>query len=101
MRQAPLSGACVHRSRDGSTDTLPSTEVTKIVVYDRARKIHGYLQYLVKRGHEASNPFAQLCDRHGERSLAPILRAACAADPTKAFAALLKPPLWSSSLGPI
>jgi integrase/recombinase XerD len=77
------------------------TEVSKIVVYDRARKIHGYLQYLVEGGHEAHNPFAQLCERHGERSLAPILRAAGAADPTHAFAALLKPPPWSSSLGPI
>jgi hypothetical protein len=55
------------------------TEVTKIVVYDRALKIHGYLQYLVEHGHEASNPFARLCERHDERSLAPIIRAASAA----------------------
>ena len=77
------------------------TEVTEIVVYDRARKIHGYLQYLVTRGYETHNPLAQLCERHGERSLAPILRAAGATDPVKAFAALCKTPPWSSSLGPI
>jgi site-specific recombinase XerD len=78
-----------------------STQVSEIVVADRARKIHGYLEYLVERGLEASNPFAQLCERHGERSLAPVIRAASAADPATAFAALLKPPPWSSSLGPI
>jgi integrase/recombinase XerD len=77
------------------------TEVREIVVYDRARKIHSYLQYLVKRGYEASNPFAQLCERHGARSLAPILRAAAAAEPAKAFAGLRPPQPWSSSIGPI
>ena len=77
------------------------TEVSEIVVYDRARKIHCYLQYLVEHGHEAYNPFAQLCERHGERCLAPILRAAAAAEPAKAFAGLIKPEPWSSSIGPI
>jgi integrase/recombinase XerD len=77
------------------------TKVTEIVVYDRARKIHGYLQYLVEQGHEGSNPFAELCKRHGERFLAPILRAAAAAEPAKAFAGLIRPAPWSSSIGPI
>lgn len=76
-------------------------EVSEIVVYDRARKIHSFLQYLVERGHEASNPFTQLCERHGARSLAPILRAAAAAEPAKAFAGLISPKPWSSSIGPI
>jgi len=78
-----------------------STEVSAIIVADRARKIHRYLEYLVQRGHEASNPFARLCERYGQRALSSIIRAALAADPEIAFAALVRPPPWSSFLGSV
>jgi site-specific recombinase XerD len=78
-----------------------STQVRPLVVADRARKIHRFLEYLVQQRYVAMNPFAGLCERYGERSLAPIIRAVSAPDPARALSALHKPPPWSSSLGAV
>lgn len=78
-----------------------STLVLPIVVADRARKIHRFLEYLVRHHYVATNPLASLCERYGARSLTAIIRAVSAPDPERALSALRKPPPWSSSLGAV
>ncbi len=63
-----------------------------------ARKLDGFLDWLIDHGRLSMNPWAEWRERYG-RFLAPIVRALLAPNPTEAFDALQPLPPFGSHLG--
>ncbi len=74
-------------------------ELTLDRIFDYARKLDGFLGWLVEHGQLAANPWEELRRQYGQR-LAPIVRALLDPDPTCALEALRPLPEFGSHLGP-
>lgn len=99
----------VQRSEDGACTEATVTawiharcrEVPVFIVIDRANKVSGLLDSLVRSGALAENPFTALRVQYGQRRLAPIVRALCSTTPAVALESLRPLPRWGSALGPL
>jgi len=76
-----------------------SAELALDRIVDYARKLDGFLSWLVDRGQLAINPWAELRAQYGQ-CLAPIVRALLDPDPTRALETLRPLPAFGSHLGP-
>jgi integrase len=72
-----------------------------IIVIDRVRQIHHFLEKLVQQGLLNVNPIAAIQVRYGIRRLAPIIRALTGLDPNRALETLRPLPRWGSARGPL
>ena len=76
-----------------------TTQVAHRSVIDQARRVDGFLDWLVAQALLATNPWAELRHHYGYQ-MAPIVRAFLTPNPTEALDALRPLPRFGSHLGP-
>jgi len=76
-----------------------TTQVSHRSVIDQARRVDGFLDWLVAQALLATNPWAELRHQYGHQ-MAPIVRALLTPNPTEALDALRPLPRFGSHLGP-
>jgi integrase/recombinase XerD len=76
-----------------------SEQLRPITIADRSRKVSRFLDFLVRHGALAENPFATMRVRYGLHGIAPIVRAATTPDPHRTLEAQRAPVPWASPLG--